>query len=68
MRKVAKPMRHCVGAAQLPTADAVAESAECRMEKPITGQAGRLRQCRQSIAEGSVASRYATCFPGPGHW
>ena len=28
MRKVAKPMRHCVGAAQLPTADAVAESVE----------------------------------------
>jgi hypothetical protein len=25
-------MRHCVGAAQLPTADAVAESAECGMK------------------------------------
>jgi hypothetical protein len=33
VRKVAKPMRHCVGAAQLPTADAVAENAECGMEE-----------------------------------
>ena len=32
MRQVAKPMRHCVGAAQLPTADAVAEGAECGMK------------------------------------
>jgi adenylate cyclase len=33
VRKVAKPMRHCVGAAQLPTADAVAESAELTPEE-----------------------------------
>jgi predicted ATPase len=32
-RKVAKPMRHCVGAAQLPTADAVAERADLTAEE-----------------------------------
>ena len=56
-------MRHCVGAAQLPTADAVAESAECGMSN-LENAAGKAlldyasRRGARMARAGSMVRRY----------